>query len=230
MTGLEDALGCLRRDLGEEKYVVDFGMQHKLQWILSDYIDEETNFDPQEHKISRITLLQRFQDTVLEVAEETHEVDDPDLDTIFQRKKREVLRDTLGSDLRQFTVVFPLNLRESKSIPDTFSTPGADFERISEDKWRDGYEQPALDADETSLEAFLDESPNDLYANDGVGGLFTFWKTEYESRDYHYALSRVPEIIRLLLGKLNFVTWQWSLGSQPARNTRPPNARFSQLR
>ncbi|MFC4540818.1 hypothetical protein ACFO5R_02605 [Halosolutus amylolyticus] len=231
MTRLEEALECLRYDLQEEEYRVQVGMGAKLQRILNDYIEEETNFDSQRHKLTKRTLISAFQDAVIEVAEETHEEDAPNLDSLFQDKKGEVLRETLGHNLITYTIVFPLNLRESSKIPDSFSTPNADFERISETEWREEYEEPARNQDETSLVAFLEESPNDLYESDGLGGVFTYWKTEYDSRDHHYALSRIPEIVRLLLGKLNFVLWERSADvPQPASNERPPNARWSQLK
>ncbi len=231
MTSLEEALECLRYDLREEEYRVRSGMGTKIQRILDDFIEEETNFDSRRHKLTKRTLIPAFQDAVIEVAEETHEEDDPDLEPLLEEKKAEVLRETLGSDLTTYTVVFPLNLRKRDKIPDSFSTPDADFERISETVWQDEYEEPAREQDETSLETFLEESPNDLYEGDGLGGVFTYWKTEYDARDHHYALSKIPEIVRLLLGKLNFVMWKRSAGvPQPTGNERPPNARWSQLK
>jgi len=231
MTSLEEALECLKYDPLEEEYRVRSGMGTKIQRILDEYIEEETSFDSQRHKLTKRTLIPAFQDAVIEVAEETHEEDNPDLESLFEEKKAEVLRETLGSDLTTYTVVFPLNLVESERIPDSFSMPNAELERISETEWKEEYEEPARDQDETSLTAFLEESPNDLYEIDGIGGVFTYWKTEYEARDYHYALSRIPEIVRLFLGKFNFVLWRRSAGvPQPARDDRPPNARWSQLK
>lgn len=231
MTGIDEALECLEYDLRKEEYRVQHGMRTKLQRILDDYIDEETNFDSQRHKLTKRTLILAFQDLVFELAEKTHEEDNPDFDSLFQDKKEEVLRETLGRDLTTYSIVFPLNLRETSKIPDSFSTPSADISRISETEWKQEYEDLARDQDETSLVAFLKESPNDLYESDGLGGVFTFWKTEYDARDHHYALSRIPEIIRLLLGKLNFVIWKRSADvPQPANNNRPPNARWSQLK
>lgn len=231
MSNIEEAFECLRFDPIDEDYRVRSGMGSRFGHILDDYIDDETNFDPQQHKISRTTVVQAFHETVLEVAEDTREEDDPDYEELMEAKKGDVLRETIGRDLESFTIVFPLNLREASSIPDSFSAPDADFERIPEDEWRDRYADPAVEADETSLSEFLEESPNDLYEHDGVGGLFTYWRTSYEARDHHYALSRIPEVVRLLLGKLNFVLWKRSADvPQPARNTRPPNARWSQLK
>jgi hypothetical protein len=231
MASLEDALECLRYDPIEEEYRVRSGMGTKIQRILEGYIEEETSFDSQRHKLTKRTVIPAFQDAVIEVAEETHEEDNPELDSLFEEKKAEVLRETLGSDMTKYTVVFPLNLRKRSKIPDSFSTPDADFERISEAVWQEKYEEPARDQDETSLVTFLEESPNDLYEGDGLGGVFTYWKTEYDARDHYYALSKIPEIMRLLLGKLNFVMWKRSADvPQPASNERPPNARWSQLK
>lgn len=103
MFSLEVALECLRYDLQEEEYRVRSGMGSKLGRILDDYIKEETSFDPQRHKLTKQTLVPAFQDAVIKVAEETHEEDDPDLDTLFQEKKSEVLRETLGRDLTTYT-------------------------------------------------------------------------------------------------------------------------------
>lgn len=200
MTNLEEALECLKYDPLEEQYRVRSGMGTKIQRILDEYIEDETSFDSQRHKLTKRTLIPAFQDVVIEVAEETHEEDNPDLESLFEEKKAEVLRETLDSELTTYIVVFPLNLVESERIPDSFSMPNAELERISETEWKEEYEELARDQDETSLTAFLEESPNDLYEIDGIGGVFTYWKTEFEARDYHYALSRIPEIVRLFLG------------------------------
>lgn len=231
MSRLEDALECLRYDRRKEEYRVQGGMGAKLQRILDDFIEEETNFDSQRDKLTKRTLIPAFQDAVIEIAEETHEEDNPDLDSLLEDKKEGVLRETLGREPTTFTIAFPLNLRESDNIPDSFSTPSSKFERISKTQWREEYEEPARDLDESSLVAFLDESPNDLYESDGLGGVFTYWKTEFDARDHHYALGRIPEIVRLLLGKLNFIMWKRSASvPQPVSDERPPNARWSQLR
>jgi len=229
MTSLEEALECLEYDPLEEEYRVSSGMRTKIQQILNEYIEEKTSFDSRQHKLTKHTLIPAFQDAVIEVAEEAHEEDNPNLESLFEDKKAEILCETLGSDLTTYTVVFPLNLIESERIPDSFSMPNAELERISETEWKE-YEESARNQDETSLTAFLEESPNDLYEIDSMGGIFTYWTTEYEARDYHYVLSRIPEIVRLFLGKFNFVLWRRSVSlPQPARNDRPPNARWSQL-
>lgn len=231
MASLKGALERLRYDIENQEYRVQVGMGTKLQRILDDYIEAETNFSSQRHKLTKHTLIPAFQDAIIEIAEETHEQDNPDLDSLFEEKKVKVLRDTLGRNLTTYRVVFPLNLRPGESMPDSFSMPEAEFERISEEEWREDYDEPARENDESSLVAFLRESPNDLYESDGLGGIFTYWRTGYEARDHHYALSRIPEIVRLLLGKMNFVLWKRSAGvPQPANNERPPNARWSQLK
>jgi hypothetical protein len=231
MTSLTEAQECLRFDLREEEHRVRGGMGMKLQRILDRYIQEETNFDAQDHKLSKRSLILAFQDAVIEVADQTHDEVNPDLETIYQEKKEEVLRQTLGQALTTYTIVFPLNIIENDAIPDSFSTPEAGIERISETKWREEYEEPARAQDDTSLESFLEESPNDLYESDGLGGVYTFWKVEYDARDHRYALSRVPEIVRILLGKLNYVIWKRSVGvPRPVNEDRPPKSRWSQLK
>lgn len=229
MDSLEEARNCLRFDPLDEEYSVDHGMGTKLQRILNNYIEDETNFDVHRHKLSKGTLIQAFQDAVIEVAEKAHGDDQPDFDDLFQEKKEDVLREILGRNFTTYTFVFPLNLHKSSRIPDSFSMPNADFERISETEWRDEYEKPARNEDETSLSAFLEESPNDV--DDSSGDIFTYWRTEYDARDHYYALNQIPETVRLLLGKLNFVLWKRTAGvPQPASNGRPPNARWSDLK
>jgi len=206
-------------------------MRMKFQHVIDDFIESETSFNAHRQKLSKTTIILAFQDALIEVAEEIHSVDDPDLENKLEEMKQEVLRNTLGRDLETYTVVFPLNLKENSRIPGVFSMPDANFERISEREWEQDYEQPARENDETSLSAFLEESPNDLYESDGMGGVFTFWRMDYDARDHRYALSQVPEIVRLLLSELNFVIWQWTSGiPRPASNERPPNARWSELK
>jgi len=230
MTNIDEALDCLRYDYDKKGYRIDPGMGQKLYQIIDERIESETDFYPDRYRLSKKTLIEAYEDAVIELANETHEQDDIDFEGEFQKKKTEILCSTLGAELKTYTIVFPLNLR-AEAIPDSFSMMETEIVEISEEKWKGEYEKPARDADETSLNAFLEESPNNLEERDGLGGKFTFWKMEYEARDHHYALSQIPKIVRLFLGKFNFVLYKWSAGvPQPAGGDKPPNARWSQLK
>lgn len=80
------------------------------------------------------------------------------------------------------------------------------------------------------LKKFCDENPNFPLQESNTKVQYTFWQAHIKARDHVFALHQIQRSLRIILAKLNFCFFQWSLGpSQPAKNSKPPNFRYSYL-
>ncbi|WP_276301301.1 hypothetical protein [Halorussus lipolyticus] len=227
---LAEAFDCLSTSRITDGYSVRLGMEGKLTSLLKEIVREDLGFDTYEHKLTEQAFANEIQSQLISISENIGE-DDADRVEEFKSQKGDFLSDVLGSEKDTYTVAFPLNIRKSESLPDSFSAPETEFQRLSYEEWEEEHKDPALEADETTLEHFLEESPNKLDARDSLSRFYTFWETEYEARDADFALYMVQDIVRLLIAKLNFVMKKWSIElPQPSgKGSRPPRAQWSWL-
>lgn len=178
--------------------------------------------------MTKHTMIVAMHDFMLEIAEELQHNPGQDSVDTFERRKPQMLRQTLGVDLTKYTLTFPLNIRRIQDMPDTFSTPETTIMRIDRSTWKTECEADARDDD--AFTRFLEESPNTLEPDRYGNETFTFWTVDYAARDGYYALSVIQEIIRLFVAKLNFVFHERQRGqSQPVSSDRTPYARWSPL-
>lgn len=226
---LAEAFDCLWNPSFTDGYIVRSGNDEKMARLLEEIVREDLGFDTYEHKLTAQTFVNEIRSLLIKISEDVGE--DADRVEEFKRRKGDFLSEVLGAEKDTYTVTFPLNIRDFESLPNSFSTPETEVQRLTYEEWTEKYKDPALKADETTLVRFLEESPNDLEARDSLSRFYTFWEAEYEARDGHFALCMVQDIIRLLIAKLNFVMKKWSIGiPQPVgKNRRPPRAQWSWL-
>lgn len=236
MTGKEknirEAIDCISTFPGSDDYSVQPGMVQKYNRRIFAIIDENLGLDPHEHRMSKEAMRSVVNELLHDVAKDLDNDPGADLQEEFERSKDRVLSDALGQSKSLFTFAFPLNLTWHDEYPSSLCVSGANIEHISREEWTSNFLEPALTADETSLERFLnEESPNDLSRTPSYRHRFTFWKTECEARDQLYALSVVQDTMQLFLAELNYVLFRGSAGKPrvPSHSSSPPNARWSRL-
>lgn len=227
---MKKAIDCVDNASIDGGFRVQPGKKRRFHRLMSDIVGDETNYDAHDHKITKQTMIQEMHKMLINVAEEIH--DDPELDakSVFDEKKREYCRNTIGSKKIEYEIAFPLNILNIEKILRSVATPETSIEWIERDKWKENYENPARENDKNHFERFLDrESPNSLEPNRYGNERFTFWKADYEARDGDYAMFAVQNITRFFISKLNYALYEGRGKMQPAGNDRPLYARWSPL-
>ncbi|GKZ13372.1 hypothetical protein [Haladaptatus sp. T7] len=227
---LTEVFSCVHNFPFDNGYQFRSGTGRKVSSSITNLIQEYFGFSPYEYKMSEQAMHTAVRSEILEIAEDTPSDDLEDWVDEFKRRKDNLLKKTIGAEKTTYTVVFPLNIRDS-DIPSSISTPDVEYNKITYDKWRSEYKEQALNKDDTTLERFCQETPNHLDARDSLSMFYTFWEAKYDARDELFSLHVVSNQTKILVAKLNFVIYKWSAGiPQPSRNSsRPPSARWSRL-
>jgi superfamily I DNA and/or RNA helicase len=194
---------------------VKLGCRELFEDQLYRIIKEEMSIDVHANRITYRDIGKRLEELLIEIKVEQVEgglSNDPV--TEFDRRKGRLLSDLVTSDLNEYTFTFPLNLGLLQPLVEELTILEGEFRPVDQQRWIDDYLYPAKTEDDRFLKEFLQTSPNDFLDND----LFAYFEIEYEARSERYALSRVPDLANLVLGKLNYSLHCDSRGPPKSRN------------
>lgn len=222
---LSDIAECLECDPRNKSPRIKSGKGYGFRRYLSKYIEEEISVDLREKKVSKAHAISELADFAIDTYDDIFGTKRK-FPEEFESQKSNVLSNIFGGEIKSYKFVFPLNLFAGGYLPGKLGK----LNKISFDEWKKNYEKPALDQDDTSLEEFLYESPNELEENGVKNEVFTFWTTTYEARDPVFALYEVINQVRLSLAKTNYVLYKGVTDRRESDSSKPPFDRLSPLK
>lgn len=198
----------------DEEVRVRMGSNELFEYQVYRIIDEKLRIDIDDKRITYDEIRRSLKDLLLKIKEEEREgklTDDPV--TEFHSRKGMVLSELLTSDLNKYTLTFPLNLGLLQSFVDELTMLEGKFHPVDQQKWINDYFDFAKAEDDRFLTKFLQTSPNDF-----LDDRFVYFEIEYEARSEGYALSRVQNLINLVLGEFNYCIHRKSRGPPRPRS------------
>ena len=224
---VQSAFDCIGRTPVREGIGVKIGSEEIFHHYLDIIIDEHLTFDVHEKSITHNEVANALEDLFIQIARDHREgkLSEPPAE-VFHRKKGMALSKLFSEELEMYRLAFPLNLGYIESEIDGFHSLESEFRRISEDSWAAEYLRPAKAADGSYLEKFLDISPNDF-----ADKRFAYFVTEYDARSEMYSLSRIQDLVRLALGRLNYCIHKGSRGPPESTSSKSlPNETWAALK
>jgi len=182
---------------------------------VTQLIDEEVRFDPEQEQISRQSVGEKIEQILKDVADE----DEPYRE--FQRRIREYSTEIIRSAHTEYEVLFPLNLKDYQPIPSEFEASGLHITRIGYEDWK------VLVEDAKSQKVILDVF--DQARSNPYDEEYTYWKAEVTARDGSFALGKVRFRVEALLGGILFSFKKWNLPGR-ARPDDLPRTRPSRVK
>lgn len=101
---IHGALECIEHHPMRDVVHIRPGTGQRFWQHLSNLVDNKTNFDTQEHKMTKQTMIAAMHDLLLDVAEELQNNPDQDPVDTFERQKSQMLRQTIGTGLTKYTL------------------------------------------------------------------------------------------------------------------------------
>lgn len=122
----------------------------------------------------------------------------------FFRESNNRFEEIKTSPPEYYAIIFPVNLVPTIEdlIDSEFVVAGYEFERISQETWRESYYRHI--EEDTEFKNFLDELPLGYRPLDN-----THWRVSIKARDKRYAVKRAKELIEFWLGSLNYCFYGW---------------------
>lgn len=221
---IQDAERCLRHDIINEEYMIRQDMLNQFRQDISNVLDHEFRIDYSEKRVTKRYVVSELGNYIIELSEDIHGTS-TDLVEAFDNQKEEFLQELFHSSNVLYQFGFPLNFFSGGYLPDEIDK----LNQISYEGWKSEYMQPALAEDDTHLESFLEESPNEIEKHGYWNTKFTFWTTTYEAREPLFALEKVIDRVRLTLAKVNYIFYKKNIGRGSGDSNKPPVARLSHL-
>ncbi|MFC6722892.1 hypothetical protein ACFQE1_00430 [Halobium palmae] len=190
-------------------------------------IEEKLTFDIHDARLTHREIWESIKELLVEIKrEEVNEGLSEDIETLFDRRKGDVLSELFGKELKEYTLTFPLNLGVLEPLVDELPVLNREFKPVPQNEWIEEYFDVAKAEDDGFLRNFLDVSPNDFLSE-----TFSYYKIRYNARSEGYALYRIQDLANIALGKLNHCIFRHSREiPRPRNETALPHETWAALK
>lgn len=192
----EDAVYEAVNRVGEDGSIMGFTQMDDFEFLI-DVILEKSAIDGDQYGVSDNKVRREVRTLLQTIAHN----DSEDVIEAFNKGVGDIREKFAVANQKEYTIVFPLNfLIPDIGFPDTFTIRNVEIRRIGRELWENEYLSKAQE--DRLFSNWTTKSENDTNSS-----IYSYWAAEYEAVDLSYAFRHVDEIVRILLGQLNFALY-----------------------